>query len=277
MVNHLVSCVNCGGKDFEDDICQSCGCFLEETETSHAQSYIGKRDHVRCNKVESAFERRQRQHALQLTNWSDEDKSRLNTYISQRFEAMEEEDMIRYGKDILVVGLTLKFAMDNKIPCNIHDHIKGLNVKRFGKALSYLKVGLISEGLCDERVAKYIALCGDAGNVRPMYHVESPLESPCEYSHRSYVPDTSLKMILDALGCKDTKVYELAYDIAHSLMDSTDITQEEGEMNMALLSVFRAMKITYAKFCKTTRLISVPTLTRLYKKYPVFGNNESAH
>lgn len=263
-----MNCVNCGGKNFEDDICQSCGCFLEETETSHAQPYIGKRDHVRCDRVESACEKHQREYALQLTNWSDEDKIRLNEYVCKRFEEMEESDTVRYGKDILVVGLTLKFAMDNKIPCNIHDHIKGLNVKRFGKALSYLKVGLISEGLCDERVAKYIALYGDAGNVRPMHHVESPSKSPMEYSQRSYVPDASLKMILDALGYKDTKVYERAYDIAHSLMENTNIIQEEGEMNMALLSVFRAVKITYAKFCKTTRLTSVPTLTRLYKKYP---------
>ena len=266
-MNHTIHCVNCGGKNFEDDICQSCGCFFEETETSHAQPYIGKRDHIRCDKVESACERRQRQYALQLTHWSDEDKLRLNEYICGRFEEMKEDDVTLYGREILVVGLTLKFAMDNKIPCNIHDHIKGLNVKRFGKALSYLKVGLISEGLCDERVAKYIALCGDAGNVRPMYHVESPSKSPMEYSQHYYVPDSSLKMILDALGCKDTNVYERAHDIAHSLMENTNIIQEEGEMNMALLSVFRAVEITYAKFCKTTRLTSVPTLTRLYKKY----------
>ena len=262
-----MSCVNCGCKDFEDDVCKSCGCFLEETETSHAQPYIGKRDYVRCNKIESACERQQRQYALQLADWSDEVKARLNTYICGRFEEMKEDDVTLYGREILVVGLTLKFAMDNKIPCNISEHIKGLNVKRFGKALSYLKVGLISEGLCDERVETYIEVHGDAGNVRPMYHVESSLESSWEYSQRSYVPDASLKMILDALGYKDTKVYERAYDIAHSLMKNTNIIQEEGEMNMALLSVFSAVKITYAKFCKTTRLTSVPTLTRIRKKY----------
>ena len=269
-----MKCSNCGNKTVEDDVCQSCGCFVEETETSYTQPYVKKRDYIRCDVVESAIEKRQREYAFQLTTWSDSDKVELNEYMYQRFKDISEEDIKHYGKDILVVGLTLKFAMDKKIPCNIQDHIKGLNVKRFGKALSYLKVGLISEGLCDERVEKYIVMHGDTGNVRPMYHVlnsveslETILENPG--SRRCHVQDTSLKMILDALNYKDAKVYEEAYEISRSLIDNTNIMQEEGEMNMGLLSVYCAIKkeTTYAKFCKTTRLISVPTLTRLYKKY----------
>lgn len=50
----------------------------------------------------------------------------------------------------------------------LHQEIMGSSSKELGKALRYIRAGIISEGMCNEDIQSFIESYGDTGIVRPM-------------------------------------------------------------------------------------------------------------
>lgn len=190
-------------------------------------------------------------------------------------------------RNSMIFTIVLKYATKNNISCNFREHQKllSLNTKVVNKALRELRVGFISEGMCDENVKRFVEEHGDTGIVRPNtlmnrghkatqqigLKIKSETKNTVEYDKNSDFMDTLITTFFK--NKRDIVQYsDKIRNVYLHLKGNSALYEDEGETMCCLLSLFVVLQKNHLikntqDFCMKTRLSSVPTIRRLMKKY----------
>lgn len=259
-------------------VCTKCGLLIDTF--SEIDTEFTKNKHARCVTYELV---------------SCEVKRKFLVMLEIEWESEHVENVKRTMRDIitgnssigeseLILGITMKYATENKIPFDYSQYKEKMNVstKKLGKALRYLNAGVVSEGLCDVKVRSYIEQNGDTGIVRPVTLFS--YKHPTSKSICSKMTNQTCKIMNH-----NVEGEELVVTISRNTLDKEQFLKyqkhivkmydyikenmmNEGETITAALSVYVVCKKhnifkSATEFCMKTRLTSVPTLKKMENKY----------
>lgn len=285
-----MKCTNCESCDFEskDDtveyVCICCGLLLRMDEEPVIE-FTKTNEYQRCSSYELITCSTRRQYLEMLEKeWPLSHFENVKNIITEKLENRKINDS--FSDNELILGITLKYATKNKIHFEYCRYQKILNVstKKLGKVLRYIQAGIVSEGLCNEKVCTYISNHGDTGIVRPISltgekHPTS--KSVCDRmtnqackitNHNTEGEELLVTMTQNSL--QNTELFEKYKFIIKNVYNYLKTTQLklEGETITATLSLYVVGKRhgvfkSATEFCMRTRLTSVPTLKKMEKKY----------
>ena len=268
--------------DSQECICTQCGCIQDQNNT-HAEVEFQNNQYNRCETYENKTQTLIFEYIKCLkTTWPYHHIVNIQRIIQKELEATTEKNMAS-----IIVATVLKYASQNNIPCNIKEHQKKmkLSTKTLGKTMKHLDVGVISEGLCNESVRTFVAKHGDTGTVRPIslngtrghsstrsvadITKSSTLKRNYETLHSSFLHSL---VITYFNGTLPHKHIEIKISLVYSALSKTILYSKEGEIMTSLVALFLVLRYygiisKYHELCLKTRLTSVPTFTKIMKKY----------
>jgi len=284
-----MTCEHCSNTKFEyispfENKCTFCG-FLQTTFETETIEFLDTKQYNRCQTYESTDNIVIRNYMLFLKNiWSNVHFENIQHEIR-----IKSQHISNYNTSILL-GIVLKYASINSIPCNYIQHKKKLNVssKELGKSLRQLNAGIISEGLCNDIVKNYIEIHGDSNIVRPNSMIgvgHTVTKNLANKIQKQTTPKPTgqysidqfkfIHNITNLINCNnnidDTQFYEQIYKI-YMYFKQTDMCKLEGN-NIVIISIIyivskkkRLIK-NIQQYCSKTRLTSAPTLSKILNKY----------
>lgn len=264
-------------------VCTSCG-FMMEISNIEYVSYVNKKCHERCVSHESKVNVLLEEYIDFLKKkWSAEHVEKVLFEIQNKLTTTYSSKQYRNS---MIFTIVLKYASQNGISCNFKEHqmLLSLKTRVVNKALQDLRVGFISEGMCDEGVKKFVEKHGDTGIVRPKtlikkghkatQQIGSRIKLETKKTVKYDTTSTFLSSLMDAFfkNEKDIGLHAGKIHNVYLQLKKTDLYENEGETMCCLMSLFVVLqKNNLIKntqdFCMKTRLSSVPTLRKLMKKY----------
>ena len=279
-----MSCENCSSEKIEylsntEFVCTSCG-FINNLQEEQIV-FLEEKKHNRCQQYELKKTLIIREYMSKLQDkWSnfhlENVQNEIETELSKECPCSDKA---------IIIGIVLKYASKNSIPCDIilHQEIMGLSSKELGKSLRHIRAGVISEGICNEDIQTFIETYGDTGIVRPLSlmgkghettvllgnHIHSNVSESTVYDTNIRVLDSIIDIFLSKNEQKD-KLSKMIYKLYSYLIKTT--MREEGETLTSLISTYIVISkykiVSNTKeFCMKTRLTSVPTLNKVLKKH----------
>lgn len=279
-------CSNCSNCNFEylsdtSIVCTSCG-YIENDSEYNKLEFVDTQQYNRCVEHQLQKESVIKEYMKYLNennNWSDEDfnclQDEINIVLDNKYPCNERS---------LILAVVLKYASKRNIPCDISFHKKqiGSSSKELGKALRFINGGIISEGMCNVDVKKFINVYGDTGIVRPNsmlgkkghdltkdlgQYIQEHVENSTEYCSKTACIDKLMNIFSG-----DNKFINDKMKDVWCKLSKSELYKNEGEVMTALItayivsSEYELIKNT-REFCLKTRLTSVPTLQKVRKKY----------
>tara|TARA_Y100000389_G_C17403434_1_gene486685 strand:+ start:325 stop:1197 length:873 start_codon:yes stop_codon:yes gene_type:complete len=279
-------CSNCSNNNFEylsdtSIVCTSCG-YIENDPGDNKLEFANDMQYNRC--VEHQLQKESvikeyMKYLNQNKSWSDEDFNCLQEEISVVLDSKHP-----CNEKSLILAVVLKYASKRNIPCDISFHKRqiGSSSKELGKALRFINGGVISEGICNVDVKRFINVYGDTGIVRPNsmlgekgheltkelgQYIQENVGKSTEYCSESACIDKLINMF-----SVDNKFINVKMRDVWCRLSRSDLYENEGEVMTALItayivsSEYNLIKNT-REFCLKTRLTSVPTLQKIRKRY----------
>lgn len=290
-----MKCQNCEFSNFEEDeedqlICSNCGLLVDKIENTN--------NNVKFFEKNNIFNRYKNQELKNETLIRLYMNKLQETWIEDNLQEVKvdiHENLIKYQdvyfSNVIILGSILKYASVHSIPCNLKNHRDELKIstKQLSKFFKEINAGIISEGLCDPQVSEFISNYGDSDTVRPISLLrdrghevtrnlskkiwEKSIKKEKIYVHNQF--ETFVKIFQNYKNYEKEKeeVYiKKITEISEILEKYTTIFQQEDEIVVILIStyiVLKKLKILKSQktYCQETRMTSVPTFSKLFKKY----------
>tara|TARA_Y100000389_G_scaffold204768_1_gene259514 strand:+ start:2112 stop:3020 length:909 start_codon:yes stop_codon:yes gene_type:complete len=294
-----MQCENCNSFNFltvsdEEMVCTDCGLLREivnEIYNDNVNTTYNKKVHRRCIIPESLKEKLLKKYYQELKDtWNETHFKEVQIQIQNNLNNLKknQKDSKNPNKSIsetsIIVGTVLKYAYENKIPCNYKSHKKSLKVaqKRLNTVFVSINAGIISEGMCKTKIREILETKEEIGSVRPT-HMQGNTGHQVTRELACYFKDTSLKRVEICNGnmTQDiiNKIYSLNQEVQEEinagknhLMKFSNLEKNEGTNVLTLVCNFivlkkRNIEKNQKTFCNKTRMISTPTFSKILKQY----------
>lgn len=283
-----MKCNNCQNEtfdynDIQECICIHCGCVQEQHNDTEIE--FQNKQYNRCETYENKTQTLLLEYLKCLKNtWPHHHIINIQHAIQTILETITEKNTV----GPIIVATVLKYASQNNIACNIKEHQKKmkLSTKNLGQTMKRLDVGLISEGLCNKSVRKFVDTYGDTGIVRPTSlegtKIHSSTRSVADITKNSTIkrtyhtshefPFLNSLIVTYFNNALPQNNIQSKIILVYSELSKTTLYTKEGEIMTSLVSLFIVLRHCgiikkYHELCLKTRLTSVPTFTKIMKKY----------